>query len=402
MRAHAGVADEDRAVVGRVLVQQVEGAGPLLPAARVVAPQALVGAVVEVEVHQVLELGARGREQLLAAAHVLVHRTADVEEQQHLDRVVALRAEMQVEPAGVARGAVDGGVEVEFLGRALARELAQLAQRHGDVARAQLDRIVEVGVVAPLPHLDRAALAAAAADAHALGVVAGVAEGRGAGGADPLRAAAVARLLLLEPLLQRAHQLVPVAERADPRLLLVAEQEFGLASQPFLRNLGQEVRRQGLDALEVGAEHAVVEVVARLVLDQAGARERVELVELGRRDAGAQGAQQAEELGGADRQSGRTQREEESDEHGWKTLVAAGCETAPGALLCRAPARLRGRGSAPGGGDGARALRDQYQVAKRRRSAPRSTPPALGPGRTEIVQVRRPQFIMESMPCVPR
>ena len=38
----------------------------------------------------------------------------------------------------------DGAVEVEFLGRALARETAQAAQRDLDVARAEFDLVVEV------------------------------------------------------------------------------------------------------------------------------------------------------------------------------------------------------------------------------------------------------------------
>ncbi len=48
----------------------------------------------EVEVHQVLELTARGREQLVADPDVVVHRAADIEEQQHLHRVAALGYEL--------------------------------------------------------------------------------------------------------------------------------------------------------------------------------------------------------------------------------------------------------------------------------------------------------------------
>jgi hypothetical protein len=111
---------------------------------------------------------------------------------------VALGAHHDVEPAGVARRGGDGAVEVEFVLGAFAGEAAQAAQRDLDVARAELDRVVEVAVLAVLPDLDRRAVAGRlAADADALGVVAAVAEGRGAAGADPLAAALVAFLLLL-------------------------------------------------------------------------------------------------------------------------------------------------------------------------------------------------------------
>ena len=59
-------------------------------AAAVLLPHPLVEAVVEVVMLHVLELGARRREQLLGRLHVPVHRAADVEEQQHLHRIVPL------------------------------------------------------------------------------------------------------------------------------------------------------------------------------------------------------------------------------------------------------------------------------------------------------------------------
>src|SRR6185503_17166518 len=105
-----------------------------------------------------------------------------------------------VEQAGLRGGLVDGVVEVELEVGALAREAAQAAQRDLDVARAELERVVVVAVGALLPQLHRAAVAARAADADALRVVAAVAEGRGAAGADPLVAALVAAFLLFQAL----------------------------------------------------------------------------------------------------------------------------------------------------------------------------------------------------------
>src|SRR5436305_8585396 len=101
-----------------------------------------------------------------------------------------LGAHADVEPA-LARGAVDRLVEIELLGRAFPREAAQAAQRDLDVAGAELDLVVEIAERALLPDLERAALAAFAADAHPFRIVAGIAERRGAAGADPLAAALV-------------------------------------------------------------------------------------------------------------------------------------------------------------------------------------------------------------------
>src|SRR5690606_27283304 len=122
-----------------------------------------------------------------------VHRAADVQEQQHFDGVAPLGPHLDVQPA-LTRRAVDGAVDVQFLGRALAGEAAQAAQGDLDVARAQFDRVVQVAVFALLPDLDRAAVTAGAADADAFGVIAAVAEGAGSARADPLVAALVALL----------------------------------------------------------------------------------------------------------------------------------------------------------------------------------------------------------------
>src|SRR5262249_57385654 len=111
-------------------------------------------------------------------------------------------------------GALDGAVEVELLRRAGAGELAQAAQRDLDVARAELDLVVEILEVAPIPHLHGAEVAVRIlADAHALGVVAVRAKRRGAGGADPFLPALVAPLLLAHTLAQKLEQLVQTAPR---------------------------------------------------------------------------------------------------------------------------------------------------------------------------------------------
>src|SRR6202035_543584 len=110
-----------------------------------------------------------------------IHRAANVEEQQHLDSVAPLLAQLYVEIAFLGRSP-DRGVEIELLGGAGAREFAQAAQRDLDVARAELDFPVEIPEVALVPDLNCPEIAVAVLpDADAFGIVAIGAEGRGAG-----------------------------------------------------------------------------------------------------------------------------------------------------------------------------------------------------------------------------
>src|SRR3954453_5677332 len=114
------------------------------------------------------------------------------------------------------RSRTDRAGQIEFEFGPLTRELAQSAQRELDIARAEFDRVVEIAELAPVPHLDRGAIAAflalLAADAHPFRVVAESAERRGAGGADPFIAALVPPLLFGETLAQCLHQFVPAAK----------------------------------------------------------------------------------------------------------------------------------------------------------------------------------------------
>ena len=73
--------------------------------------------------HHVLELGLGRGEQFFRRLDVPVHRATIVEEKKHLDGVVPFRAHEDVEIA-LARRALDGAVEIEFVGRAGAREFA--------------------------------------------------------------------------------------------------------------------------------------------------------------------------------------------------------------------------------------------------------------------------------------
>ena len=168
---------------------------------------------------------------------------------------------------------VDRAVEVEFVGGALARETAQAAQRHLDVARAELDAVVEVAELALVPDLDRAAVAGRFAGR--CGCPPGCSRMRRRAsvprGADPFVAALVPLLLLA----RGAALSVSISLLAAAELLDLGASSSGLrcasrhASQPLLGD--RSPRRAGaalLDALEVLGEHPVEAVVVALVLDQ--------------------------------------------------------------------------------------------------------------------------------------
>lgn len=150
---------------------------------------------------------------------------------------------------------VDGAVDVQLFRRALTGELAQAAQGDLDVARAQLNLVVEVLVLALVPDLGRLALAlAGVADADALGVEATGAERAGAAGTDPLVAAGVAFLLLFQALLELLDQLVQATQGLDLRTLLVGQQALEFLAQPLFGDQRLEVVVELFQALEVGAE----------------------------------------------------------------------------------------------------------------------------------------------------
>lgn len=178
---------------------------------------------------------------------------------------------MDVEIAAPRRAA-DGRVHIELVGRAFPREAAQTAQRHLDIPGAEFDRIVQIPELALLPHLDGALVLAFAADAHTRRIVAVIAEGGGAAGADPFIAALMAMFLFLQTLLERLHNLVPVAQRLDLFHFLGRQIFFRHSAQPFLRNVGAGHIRLGEQALEHAGENLVEPVDQPFVLhvDRAG------------------------------------------------------------------------------------------------------------------------------------
>src|SRR5690606_938333 len=121
-----------------IFVKYVPGVHLLCVAATIVLPHAFIKAVMKVEIFEILELGTRGGEKLLAKLDMAVHRAANIEEDQHIDLVTAFRHQLDVEIT-LMRGCLDGAVEVQLGRRAFAGEAAQAAERHLDVARAKLD-----------------------------------------------------------------------------------------------------------------------------------------------------------------------------------------------------------------------------------------------------------------------
>src|SRR5450830_433012 len=280
--AHGGVADKNQLGVGRVFAQYVPGGKPLGLTAPVVLPQAVVDAVMEVKKFHVLEFRLRRREQLLGTLDMVIHAAAHVEQHQHLDAVLALGAHSDVEITRIIGRGGDGGVQRQFVFRPLARELAQAAQRHFQVARAQFAFAVIILVAARFPYLDGGAVATLAAYAYAFGIGAAIAEWRSAAGAYPLAAAFVAFFLLLQQFVQTVHQFI-VAEFFQLRFLLVREFALHAFEQPVQRD--RRIRFKGcIDALEILREGAVELVEMGFILDQGQARQIITIVHRGADD----------------------------------------------------------------------------------------------------------------------
>ena len=265
---------------------------------------------------ETLELGSGRSEQGFAGVDMLVHGAADIEEQQHLDRIVPFRAQADIEHAAFARGGRDRAVEIEFLGRAFAGEAAQAAQRDLEIARTEFGVAVEVAVDALLPDLGGHAAAALRADPDAARVVPAGAERAGAAGADPAVAAAVAFLLLLEALAEFLHQFLEAAEGLDLRLFLIAEQALHAFAQPVLGDRRELLGQDRVDSVEVVAEGAIEAVEMAFVLDQDRAREAMQGFAIGKRKVGLQCCHEVEPFAQGHRHAGAAQGLEQADQHG--------------------------------------------------------------------------------------
>jgi len=238
---------------------------------------------------------------------------------------VPLGYEFQVQQPGVARRGIDGALQVQLIGCALARETPQLAQGELQIARAQFHGVVEVAEVASLPDLDGTALSrAGGTDADALGVVAARAKRGGTAGADPLVAALVTLLLLTQALTQRLEQFVPASEGLDAALLSFRERALGECSHPVRGDLGEQLREAPFGAGKHLGKDAIEAIVVAFVLNETGAREVVEILRRQLRHARPQCLQEHQELGGGHRHARAAQLKEELHQHGGSALSAPG------------------------------------------------------------------------------
>ena len=252
-----------------------------------------------------------------------VHRAANVEKHQHFHLVAALGNQLDVEIAGICRG-FDGVIKVEHVGLAIAGEFAQAAQGHFDVARAQLNTVIEVFIVALVPDFDGLEVFVfVLADANAFRVVAVGAKGRGAARADPFIATFVALVLFFEALFQLLHNFFPAAERFDLGLFFFRQEFFRQRFQPVFRNFGNFAFAQAFQPFEHFTEYAVELVEIALVFHQRGAREVVEVFHLMLDNLGVQRLQKRQIFAQRHRHGIAFQFVEKIDEH--IGLTSANC-----------------------------------------------------------------------------
>ena len=225
-----------------------------------------------------LELGLRGGEEGFDLLDVIVHRAADVQEQQNLDRVAALGPHLDRQHAGVLAGFFERVRQIQFVDRAFAREATQPTQRNLDVSRVEIHVVVVVAKLSLVPHLHCAAHAALVLpDANARRVVAIRAERRGAAGADPFVATLVALLLLFKTLLERLHELVPV-HRLELLALFGRKHFFDDFLEPIFRDRGLQIDEVA-DAFEILRKCKIKAIKLALVLDQRRLRQKIKIVD---------------------------------------------------------------------------------------------------------------------------
>ena len=197
----------------------------------------------------------------------------------------------------------------QFLGAFVLVQPFQAAQRQADLARVENAVGAQVAIAPRAGDLNRGAAATAAADANAGGMLAAVAEGRRAAGADPAVAAVVALLLLFEQLAKSRGQLVEV-EGSQLRPIFVADFRQDRVLEPFEQLVADVEAR--LDAGEERGERPIVGVVVRFALDQQAAGQMVKRVEIGSRVPFTERLHQRQPFGAGDLQAEVAQVVEES------------------------------------------------------------------------------------------
>ena len=262
----------------------------------------------------------RRREEPLADLGVRIHRAAHVEEQEDAQVRAALRAQLQRQLAGVARGLIDGALEVQLVERALAHEGAQAAQRHLDVPRVEGDVGAQVPEAPLARDFESAAATRRVADLDAGRVGTARAVRRGAPGAGPFVAAVVAPALLGQPL---PHLLADLVEVHPLQKLLFLLGQLPLRRrvlEPAHQLLGERDGFVG-HAVEVVGEGAVEAVEVLLAVHAEGAGHLVEAVERPPVQPQPERLRQRDRLMKTDLHAPLAQLVEELDEHQRRLLV---------------------------------------------------------------------------------
>ena len=227
--------------------------------------------IIGVELLEVIGFGGR-LEQHAAKTGIVVHGPAGVHQQQDLHRVLPGVFVLDLQKAAVLAGVMDGAVDIQFLLGALGLngQLPQQAEGHLELAGVQLVVLAEIPKLPLSGYKHGGVVAALAADADAMGAPTAVAPGGVALGANPVVAAVVLLLLLLEPLFQQIQELLQRLLRKvlGPQLFDGQSQVIAWVVQP-VQQLLRQFALEG-HVLEKLQEHLVEAVVLRLVLDDDG------------------------------------------------------------------------------------------------------------------------------------
>ena len=136
-----------------------------------------------------------------------IHGATDVKKKQHLNSVPPLRNHLDVQHPGISGSGRNRIIHIQFFVCPCSCELAQSTQSHFDIACPDLNRIIKVAVIAPVPYFDcPTVLAFVLTNANALRVVAICAKRGCTSGTDPLIAPLMPFLLLFHSLAKGFQQ----------------------------------------------------------------------------------------------------------------------------------------------------------------------------------------------------
>src|SRR5690606_38213130 len=220
----------------------------------------------KIEHFQVAKFAARRGKQFFHALDMIVHTSANIQQHQYLYCVMTLGNHLKVEEPCVTGGTPYRVIQIQLKLGTFASKTTQAPQCHLEVARAQFLLVVIVPEFPLFPHLDRCSIAGGrTTHPNAFGMIAPVAERRGAAGAYPFVTAGMALFLLFKALLEELHELVP-AMLLDGRFFFGREVLLKFLQEPVQWNF-LVCRQGGLELLVKRAERLIEAVEQCLVLD---------------------------------------------------------------------------------------------------------------------------------------